>query len=118
MADHVEVHKLSNTSGEVLVLRLLDKKYMDPIVIRDTAAAIAAQVDEGHTKLVVAFTGVQMVVSSFLNSLIKLKQKLDSKSGSLRLCNLSPPVQDAFKATGLERVFVIKETEKEALADF
>ena len=94
------------------------EEIIDPVIIQETAGELTALLDEGHTRLVIAFTKVEIAVSSFLNALIKLKHKLDEKSGALRICNLCPPVRDAFTIPKLDRVFVIKATEKDALADF
>ena len=58
------------------------------------------------------------MTSPGFNALLRLKQKLDEKIGGLRLCNLNAAISNAFKNTALDRVFVIKATEKEALADF
>ena len=118
MPKHIEVHKLSGTSGDVCLVRLLDKKLNNPLGIQETVDELGSLVDEGHTKLVIAFAKVEILMSAFLNSLLKLKQKLDDKSGALRICDLSSPVRDAFTVPKLDRVFVIKATEKEALADF
>ncbi len=118
MPKHIEVHKLSGTSGDVCLVRLLDKKLNNPLVIQETVGELAALVDEGHTKLAISFANVEVLMSAFLNSLLKLRQRLDENSGAIRICDLSPPVRDAFTVPKLDRVFVIKATQKDALADF
>lgn len=118
MPKHLEVHKLSGTSGDVALVRLLDKKLLDPKLIQEVADELSALVDEGHNKLVIAFGNVEGLTSPALNALIRLKQNLEAKSGALRLCNLKELVQGQFTNTNLDRRFTIKATEKEALADF
>ncbi len=118
MPKHLEVHKLSNTSGDVALVRLLDKKLINLAIIKETADELTALVDEGHTKLVIAFANVEGIISPVMNALIKLKQKLDAKSGALRLCTMKDLVHGQFTDTHLDRVFTIKATENEALADF
>ena len=117
MAEHIAVHKLSGTSGDVLVIRLLDKKLMSPALIEDAADEISALIDEGHSKLVIVFEGVQMLASPCLNALIKLRTKVLANSGSIRLCHLSPVVTEVFGPM-IGRVFPVFPTEHEALANF
>jgi len=117
MADHLEVSKLSGPAGEVLSVRLLDKKLIDPISIQEVAEEIDALVDEGHTKLVIVFARVEMLTSPFLNALIKLRIKVLAKSGAIRLCQLSPVLIEVFGPM-IGRGFPVYPTEHEALADF
>lgn len=117
MAEHLEVSKLSGPAGEVLSVRLLDKKLMDPINIQEVAEEINALVDEGHAKLVIVFDRVEMLTSPFLNVLIKLRIKVLAKSGIIRLCHLSPVLKEVFGPM-IGKVFPVYPTEHEALTDF
>lgn len=117
MADHIEVSKLSGPSGEVLSVRLLDKKLIDPIFTQEVAEEINALIDEGHNKLVIVFARVEMLTSPFLNALIKLRIKVLAKSGVIRLCHLNPVLKDVFGPM-IGKVFSVYPTEHEALADF
>ena len=118
MPKHLEVHKLSGTSGEVAIVRLLDKKLIDPPIIQEIADELSALVDEGHVRLVISFVNVESLISPALNALIRLSQKIAGKSGSLRLCSLSQVIRDVYGATRLDTYFTIRPSEKEALADF
>ncbi len=117
MAEHIEVQKLSGTSGDVLVIRLLDKKLISPAVIQEVSEEMNALIDQGHTKLVIVFANVQILASLFINALIKLRIKILAASGMIRLCHLSPVIQEVFGPM-IGKVFPVFPTEKEALADF
>ena len=58
-----------------------------------------------------------MITSPMLNALIKLQQNVNSRSGALRLCELSEVIREIYGETRLDRYFVIKPAEKDALAD-
>ena len=118
MAKHLEVHKLLNPSGEVAVLRLLDKKITSLELSDKIGAEFGELLDEGHTRLVISFVHVQMHTSPLLNVWLKLKEKLNAKTGALRMCDMNPTIRDVYKSTGLDKVFAIYPTEKEALVDF
>ena len=117
MASRLEVHKLSGTSGDVVLVRLVDQKVIDSKIIQEIGVELGALVDAGHTKMVIAFDNVQMLASPMLNALLRLREKVNSKAGALRLCNIALPVRDVFIIPRLDKIFVIKDTEKEALAD-
>ena len=117
MANRLEVHKLSGTSGDVVLVRLVDRKLIDSKIIQEIADELGTLVDAGHIKLVIAFDNVQMLASPMLNALLRLREKLNSKAGALRLCNFTVPVRDVFIIPKLDKIFVIKDTEKDALTD-
>ncbi|MCE9525300.1 MAG: STAS domain-containing protein [Planctomycetales bacterium] len=107
-----------NPSGEVAVLRLLDKKITSLELSEKIGAEFGELLDEGHTRLVISFLHVQMHTSPLLNVLLKLREKLNAKTGALRLCDMNPIIREVYRSIGLDKVFAIYPTEKEALMDF
>jgi anti-anti-sigma factor len=71
--------------------------------------------DEGHTRLVMNFTGVQYLSTEVLAILAVLQRKVDPARGSIVLCGLDPLLRDMVRITHLDRVFDICGDEAEAL---
>ena len=118
MAKHIESHKSMGTGGDVVLVRLLDKQLIAPEKIQETSSEIAALIDDQHKKFVVSFSQVELFSTAVLNVLLSLKKDLDKKSGGIRVACVGPGLREAFRIPGLDKVFSLKETEKEALADF
>jgi anti-anti-sigma factor len=71
--------------------------------------------DEGHTRLVVDFAGVQFLSSDVLGILAGLQREVDPVRGSIVLCGLDTSLRDMVRITHLDRVFDICGDEAEAL---
>jgi anti-sigma B factor antagonist len=71
--------------------------------------------DEGHTRLVVNFAGVQYLSSEVLGILAGLQREVDPVRGNIVLCGLAPLLRDMLRITHLDRVFDICGDEAEAL---
>jgi anti-sigma B factor antagonist len=71
--------------------------------------------DEGHTRLVVNFSGVQYLSSEVLAILAGLHSKVRPLQGSIALCGLDPLLRDMVRITHLDRMFDICGDEAEAL---
>jgi anti-sigma B factor antagonist len=72
-------------------------------------------IEEGHTRLVVNFAGVQYLSSEVLGILASLQRHVDPVPGSIVLCGLDPLLRDMLRITHLDRVFEIHRDEAEAL---
>jgi anti-sigma B factor antagonist len=72
--------------------------------------------DEGHTRLVLNFDGVQYLASEVLGILAVLQRKVDPARGCIVLCGLNPLLRDMVRITHLDRVFEICGDEAEALS--
>jgi anti-anti-sigma factor len=71
--------------------------------------------EEGHTRLVVNFTGVRYLSTEVLAILTGLQRKVDPVQGAIVLCGLDPLLRDMVRICHLDRVFDICEDEAEAL---
>ncbi len=68
-------------------------------------------------KIVVNLTDVPYIDSSGLATLVECLQSTRKQKSELALVGISETVRDIFELSGLDRVFTIKATEAEALAD-
>lgn len=90
--------------------------------IRETSDAqkIISELDEllagfKADRVVMNFRRVNMVCSSFLGKLIALDRSLKERGISLRVCNLTPDVERAFKLLKLHKLLKLYPTQEKAL---
>jgi anti-anti-sigma factor len=72
-------------------------------------------VDEGHTRMLLNFAGVQYMSGSMLGRLAGLRTKLPPPKGHIQLCGLEPLMRDLLRISGLDRVLEVCTDEAEAL---
>ncbi|HAA67556.1 MAG: anti-anti-sigma factor [Planctomycetaceae bacterium] len=107
-----------NTVGDVHVVRFNDRKILDTTYIGELGEELFSLLEEpGSHKLLLNFDGVEFLSSGALNKLIFLDRRVKEVSGSLRLTNLRPELNEVFMITRLHELFQIFEDEVEALAD-
>ncbi len=56
-------------------------------------------------KVVVDFSGAELVTSSSLAQLLRLRKVLLAQGAALVLCGVKPPAKGVFKVTALDKVF-------------
>jgi anti-sigma B factor antagonist len=105
---------------DVKVIRFRDRQLFDERTVREVAEQIAAVLPNDGTpiKVVIDFTDVALLSSSFLSKLILLQRRVDASHGKLRLCEMSAIVQSVFRTSNLDRLFTIERDQRAALAAF
>lgn len=95
-----------------------------PTAIRDMADAqkVLDEIDEIAYNykiklLVVDFSRLRQMTSAFLSKLITLNKSLTQAGIKLRLCCMSPEVEEAFRICKLQKLIPLFATEEEALAE-
>jgi anti-sigma B factor antagonist len=91
------------------VVSFHDRLLFDDRTVREVSEQLNAALpnDGKPIKIVLDFTGVDLISSSLLGKLILLQRRVDGTGGKLRLCELSPTVQSVFKTSNLDRLFGI-----------
>jgi anti-sigma B factor antagonist len=99
---------LSEVEG-VKVVRFHDRQLFDERTVREVAEQIAVFLPNDGSKinLVLDFTDVGLISSTLLSKLILLQRRIDASHGKLRLCELSPVLQQVFRTSNLDRLFGI-----------
>jgi len=69
-----------------------------------------------HARVVVDFSRLEIVDSSFVARLVSMNRRLRSVGGQLVLSNLSPIIREMFAQLRLDRAFDIVESEPHAEA--
>jgi anti-sigma B factor antagonist len=115
-AARIQVHE---TDG-IKVVRFQDQQLFDERTVREIADQIGAALPNDGTpiRLVVDFSDVSLISSTFLSKLILLQRRIDGSRGKLRLCELSPMIQQVFRTSNLDRLFKIDRDERTAIDSF
>lgn len=115
------VHRRIKTSESqgVTVVAFVDQKILDTANIHELGEELFNLVDrDGVKSLLLDFGNVEFLSSAALNKLIVLDKKVKTNAGQMRLCNLTPEIQEVFVITRLNQLFEIKDSVDEALAAF
>jgi anti-sigma B factor antagonist len=105
--------------GDVTVVNFMDRKILDEQNIQVIGEQLFSLVDEsGRKKLLLNFGNVEYMSSAALGKLITLNKKIQAVGGKLVLCNIDPQIREVFEITRLDKLFVIRGDEQEALQLF
>ena len=105
--------------GDVTVVSFMDRKILDEQNIQVIGEQLFSLVDDsGRKKLLLNFGNVEYMSSAALGKLITLNKKVQAAGGKLVLCNIDPQIREVFEITRLDKLFVIKNDEQEALQVF
>jgi anti-sigma B factor antagonist len=104
----------------VAVIRFQDNQLFDERTVREASDQIAAALpnDGSPIRLVVDFSDVGLISSTFLSKLILLQRRIDQTRGKLRLCEMSPIIQQVFRTSNLDRLFKIDRDQRTAVESF
>jgi anti-anti-sigma factor len=72
-------------------------------------------IDDGATQIVTDFADVDYISSAGLRILLVAAKRLRSLGGEMRLCNLSPFVQEVFDISGFGVMFTVFDSREAAL---
>ena len=112
----IELSTVNGTTGEVTVVRFVDRKILDAANIQELGDELFALVEKDKRKLIVLnFVNVEFLSSAALNKLIMMERMVKNGGGKLRFCSLRPEIFEVFAITRLNQLFDIKPDEKAAL---
>ncbi len=113
----LRIDVLENEGVHVVSFR--DRLLFDDKTVRELADQLNATLpnDGKPLRLVLDFSGVDLISSSLLGKLILLLRRVEGGGGRLRLCELSPTVQAVFKTSNLDKLFAILRDRTAALAE-
>jgi len=92
---------IQNWSEKIILVNLAEEPQMSEEL--RTVTEIAA--DRGDSDVVIDFSGVDIVTSSSLAKVLKLRKVLNDRGRRLVLCGLKPQTRGIFQVTGLDNVF-------------
>jgi len=105
---------------DVTEIRLIDRKLSD-LLLQDelTDEFTDFATNEQPEKVVVNFDNVVYCNTSTIDALIQLRKRVNARCAPIKLCHLSQPIRDAFRALNLDgTLFEIHDTIDEANHSF
>jgi len=104
----------------ITVIRFQDQHLFDERTVREVAEQVAAALpnDGRPIRVVLDFSNVSLISSSLLSKLILLQRRVDGSGGKLRLCEISPVLQQVFRTSNLDRLFAIDRDQRASLSAF
>jgi anti-anti-sigma factor len=91
------------------------EELVDPDAIRSLSTQLHRLIEEGHTRLLLDFEGVQRVSAGVLGVLASVHRRLEHAQTRLGLCGLDPVMRQMIRICGLELVFDIYADQTDAL---
>ena len=109
----IQTHEIDG----VHVVRFNDQQLFDERTVREAAEQISVSLpnDGSLIRLVIDFSEVSLISSSALSKLILIQRRIAETRGKLRLCELSPVLQQVFRTSNLDRLFSIDRDVRSAL---
>ena len=104
--------------GGIAVVHFTVKVLRDERIIRGIFDELDRLVENGHTRMVINFTGLQVFASYAIGKLISLDSRIRQQAGRLVMSDLTPIVEEIVDIMNLHRRFTIMKTEREALESF
>ena len=104
--------------GGIAVVRFTVKVLRDERIIRSIFDELDRLVENGRTRMVINFTGLQVFASYAIGKLISLDSRIRQQAGRLVMTDLTPIVEEIVDIMNLRRRFTIMKTEREALESF
>ena len=88
----------------------------EPEMVNELIAVIETVHSTGYRDVVIDFSGVDIIPSSNLSRLLKLRKKLSDSGHKLVLCSVSAATKGIFMITGLDGNFEFANDKSEVLA--
>ncbi len=106
-----------NDANGIKIVRFNDRLLFDERTVREVSEQIAISLPSDGTpiRLVLDFSEVNLISSSMLSKLILIQRRIDATRGKLRLCELSPILQQVFRTSNLDRLFAIDRDQRTSL---
>jgi anti-anti-sigma factor len=103
---------IQNWSDDVILVDL----PTEPEMGEELASVTALVRDRGDCEVVIDFSEVDIVTSSSLSKMLKLRKLLADCGHKLIFCNVAPATKGVFTVTGLDGVFEFADDKFVALA--
>jgi anti-sigma B factor antagonist len=110
---HISVRKIDGVTR----IDFVDRNILDELNIHEINVQLMKVAEsEFRPRIVIVFRNVEHLSSAAFGVLVALKNRMDSRDGQLRLCEIQPKIREAFAITRLDRVLSIHDTFEAAAA--
>jgi anti-sigma B factor antagonist len=105
--------------GDVIVVHFGKQRLLDQSAVETTSNGLYSVAGRADCRnYLLNFANIVGLSGSMLEKLLLLKQKVESKGGKLKLCQVGPEIREVFTATRLGQGFDIWDKEEDALKAF
>ena len=102
--------------GAVTVVRFREHRIYDDLVVKRVTDALHDLTSQpGCQHLLLNLAGVVSPSSLLIGNLVAILRRMESKGGTLKLCNVDPEVQRMLRVMRLDGLFNLRENEPEGL---
>ena len=99
--------KIERSLDETFVT-IKESKLLDDESIKEMQTTLLELIDsDRHNKMLLNFSEVEFLSSSFLGTLVKMQKRVREKGGELTLININSKIMKVFKITQLDKIFDI-----------
>jgi anti-anti-sigma factor len=99
------------------IVGFLESKIHEEMAIASLGGELQAVTAEPDCrKLILNFSGVEIITSAMLGKLISTNRRMDEKGGTMIMCEMGDNLRTVFRITKLDNILKICETEADALA--
>jgi anti-sigma B factor antagonist len=103
----------------VSIVEFADRRILDEMCILEIQEELEKLIQaKAGGNVVLSFKSVEHLSSAALSMLITLKNRIEERSGKLKLSDINPQILEVFKITRLNTVFDIQATIDKARASF
>lgn len=86
--------------------------------MEEFSAAVDAELEKGHARILLNFQDIGFINSSGLGRLVLASKKIAAKKGEMKVIHLSADIEELFTFTRLKEKIGVFKTEEEALKSF
>lgn len=110
-------HFITQTVEKWLVVEFRTASLMDPVHLEDIGRQLYHLVDaQDQRRIILDFEKVQYLSSQAIGIVLNMNKKLMSlKNSKMILCGVTGKLMELIKITRLDKILVIKPTQKEAV---
>ncbi|MDD5645470.1 MAG: STAS domain-containing protein [bacterium] len=103
--------------GNADIVHFLAQRLTDPVLADRIKEYLLKTVDEGKIYLIVDFSNVRYLSSSYLSILVALDKKVKAEGGRVNICCLHQNISSIFSIARFDMIFDIFGSESDAVAD-
>ncbi|GAB1355753.1 MAG TPA: STAS domain-containing protein [Candidatus Rifleibacterium sp.] len=104
---------IKETLDQAQVVKVTSSIFFD--AVQDFDAVIQEAEDAGKKKVIIDLTGVEMICSSAITTLVKHHMSLQSKGGKLFVAGCNPSVKKILQLLGLDKLIGVADSVEAAL---
>lgn len=91
---------------------------VDSMNANELGSALDTEIDGGHTQLVLDLSSVEYMSSAGLREIVTALKKVKRATGDLRIAQPSDRVREVLEMAGLDDIFMIFNSQAEALSSY